>query len=221
MKHASFKFIITFAAFAYAFMVANTFAHEWEDFKMGFLYGSGAADKNDSKLAGEVYFLTLAPKSDVLSFPEKIQNLKTEATLNARFHKLKVLQPADQPLSLKSKIYRVINTIIAFIVFGIYIYIPFQFYQFIQAVNKGTIFDEKTVQKIRRIGNSLILIFCCISVSSVLFYEIKQELFQFEEYKIIRGKVDGIWLLIGLVMMIIAEMLSRGVEMKKEQELTV
>jgi len=65
------------------------------------------------------------------------------------------------------------------------------------------------------------LIFCCISVSSVLFYEIKQELFQFEEYKIIRGKVDGIWLLIGLVMMIIAEMLSRGVEMKKEQELTV
>jgi len=59
MKHASFKFIITFAAFAYAFMVANTFAHEWEDFKMGFLYGSGAADKNDSKLAGEVYIRSL------------------------------------------------------------------------------------------------------------------------------------------------------------------
>jgi hypothetical protein len=52
-------------------------------------------------------------------------------------------------------------------------------------------------------------------------YRINISIFSFTDYKIVMGYMDGIWLLFGIVVLLIAEILSKALALKEEQELTI
>jgi hypothetical protein len=54
-----------------------------------------------------------------------------------------------------------------------------------------------------------------------LTYKRNCQLFDFNGYTLKIDSVDPIWLLLGIVVLLIAEIISRGNALKEEQELTI
>jgi hypothetical protein len=52
-------------------------------------------------------------------------------------------------------------------------------------------------------------------------YKINCSLFSFAEYDLVMDSMDGILLLFGIILLIIAEILSKAQALKEEQELTI
>ncbi|MFA9391484.1 MAG: DUF2975 domain-containing protein [Prolixibacteraceae bacterium] len=222
MKKLKFNTLISIVMISYVVLLAATFLNEWEDMKMGFIQGYSAASlEKENKKGDDVYYLTVKPKESVLSFPEKLQNIKLNQEVKFRHHKMKVVLPAGKFLSKKDKIFGVITVFLSFIVFVVYLYIPFQFYGIMKNMQKELFFDLSNKKRFNNIGIALSFAFWSIFLGNHLFFQIKNSLFEFEDYVIIRDQTNFIWMLLSLVCLIVAEMISRGIKMKKEQEFTI
>lgn len=218
------KILATFSIIAYLLLIASTFVREWEDMKIGIIQGSqDAQSENTSKNVpkNDVYFLTVAPKKSVLSFPESLLNLKTQNNVELRYHKMKVILSEGITLSNKDKLLKFICTLCALIVFAVFVFLPYQFIKLMRSLRKEEFFDIQNIKRFGYIGKALIILYLAMAISNDFYYEISKSLFEFENYKIIKDGNDIIWLLIGLVFLIVAKTISQGVEMKKEQELTI
>ena len=220
MKSIKLKLLVTFSIFAYFLLFVSTFAREWEDMKMGFIQGYQDAESKNT-LKNDVYFLTVAPKKSVLSFPESLLNLKTQNDVELRHYKMKVNLPDGITLSKKDKLLKFICTLCAFIVFAVFIFMPFQFFKLMQSVKNEEFFDSKNVRRFGYIGKALVVAFLAITISNNFYYQINKSLFEFDNYKIIKDGNDVIWLLLGFVFLIVSKMISQGVDIRKEQELTI
>lgn len=222
MKKSSLNALLLFAGIAYLLMMIINVVHEFEDAKMGYIQGLNAAKGEEATIeTGDVYYLTVEPKENVLDFPETIHNQKYGIDETVRFHKMKAFVPDGRDNSIKVKVYNALLVFVMLVMFSVYLFIPFQFYEFINAVNKGRFYETSTIKRIDRIGRSLLLLYFCFAATSMMNYNVENTLFKFENYNIVREKIDVLWLLLGLVFMIIAAMFQKGIELKKENELTI
>lgn len=222
MKNIKFKSIISIALVCYIIFIASIFVDELEDMKVGFLQGKNAASRliNDEQ-GSDTFYISVAPKVSVLNFPETMENIKCNEEIKIRYYKMKVMQPIGLKLNLRNKIYRVICTFLAFVVYAVFVFIPFQFYGLMKTLQKEIFFDVKNKKRFINIGAALGIAYWAIFLANYLSFQISNSLFEFKDYVIIKEHTNVIWMLLSLVTLIIAEMISRGIKLREEQDLTI
>ena len=201
------------ATLAYCIMILSSFTQEWDDFKLG--YEEGKA------LEIQTYFLDLKAKESFSSFPDSITNLKTGENIKIRHDKAQV-RAAISPESGKSiNKFQVIEILLSFLVFFIALYIPVLFFKLMKTLRNELIFDKKNIRYMRRIGILLLVYYFVTLIFNHLIYIKNVTMFDFSGYIIQREPNDFIWLLLGIVVLLFAEILSKGSEIQEEQDLTI
>jgi hypothetical protein len=226
IKKKKLSLLVVFAGIAYVYLFLTMVKNNLDDFLMGFTEGYQDETKHLSKDASEqvqpdVYFMHVKPKSGIMCFPDSLVNLKSGETVNTRYYEMRVATPSNSSQPTIIKVYKGINIFLTIIVLVIFIFIPVKFYQLMKSFKKEIVFDKRNIQKIRLIGKSLILLFLISELLNYLSFEINSVLFNFSNYKLVQERPEVLWLLFGIVVLIVAEIISRGSVLKEEQELTI
>lgn len=88
-------------------------------------------------------------------------------------------------------------------------------------IDRTVFFEKENIGLLRSLGIELLIVYLGNVLLNFMDYKINISIFSFSDYKIAMGYTDGIWLLFGIVVLIIAEILSKALVLKKEQELTI
>lgn len=213
------------AGLTYAFMIVNVFSSDWDFWQMSFNRGVLSAEYNKwGDVIGhtpvESYEFFVKSKNGFASFPDSLVNLKSNQTIKAKYAEMSVLVPTSNSYTspLVSEIFLGLLAILICIVF---IRIPIHFYKLIGLIKKEFIFEQKCIRLLRWLGLELLVVYFGSVLGVYLNHQINCSLFSFSEYELVMELIDPIWLLLGIVVLLIAEIFSKALVLKEEQELTI
>ncbi|MDO5665714.1 MAG: DUF2975 domain-containing protein [Bacteroidia bacterium] len=226
-SRSNFKLIAlsVLAIIAYGFMIVYTVARDMDDFYTGYDRGSSQAmlenDEIETPLK-DVYYLNLKPKAGHRSFPDSIQNLTTNTYTHFRSHYIKAETAFDSGLTQKIIRYQIAQGVVSFLMMILMFWIPILFFRFIASLMNEIIFDHKNIRMLRRLGFIILTFYAGYFIFEWCSLKMNRILFEFENYKIVfSNDAQFIWVVIGIVVLLFAEILSRGNKLKEEQELTI
>jgi len=198
---------------AYCLLILSSFTNGWDDFKLGFEEGYS--------LKVQTYFVDLKAKESISTFPDSITNLKTGTNINIRYDKAQI-RAAVIPVTEKSvEIYQIIETLFSLIVLSIIICIPILFFKLMKSLIHEVIFDKVNIRYMRLIALLLVVYYLIDLLTNYVSYQMNVALFNFADYTIKREPTNMIWLLLGCVLFLFAEILSKGSIIQEEQDLTI
>jgi hypothetical protein len=201
------------ATIAYIFIILNSLASNWDDFRLGY---------NDGKSHNlETFYVNLKARDGYTAFPDSIINLNTNNYVNIRHDCSQVRASLPPDLRNKADKWGTLEILLSLFIVIIVIYIPVLFFRLMKSLINDVVFDFKNISRLRKIGYSL-LVFYVIDVALNQIYYIKNSLlFDFSGYVIQRESADMIMLLLGIVVLLFAEILTRGSIIKEDQDLTI
>lgn len=203
------------AILAYCLLLLSSIVDGWDDFKLGFKEGFKDTPKK------EFYFVDMKAKQGFASFPDSIINIKTGDKVNIRYDKAQ-LKATIVPIQGKSLfIYELIESLLALVIFFIGIYIPVLFFKLMSTLYLEVVFDEKNIRYIQKIGILLLLFYVVYFIFNYISYLVNISLFTFSNYTIQREPTDIVWILLGIVVLLFAEIVSKGSKIQEEQDLTI
>jgi hypothetical protein len=213
-------------AVIYAFLLGYLFYQGVYDFYAGIK--QAMEETTDKKITGErseieVYHFKVEPNAGRYTYPETVINNVDEQSMQAEVseYKIKTTTMGDK-LPAYLIVLGYVRTFMAFVVlFGLF-YIPFLFFKTIASVVKDRVIDDKTIRRIQRMGRIVTGYF----IIDLFFYRILgvitvEHLFQLQHYKPVVDYTDCTLLILGLVLLLLAEILKVSLKMKEEQELTI
>lgn len=212
------------AGMTYVFLIVNTFSSEWDYMKMAFNEGALGAEYNKwGDVVGhhpvESHQLFIRAKNGYTSFPDSIVNLTDNQIIKARYNDVIVLTSPKE--FNHSTVTRIIATITSFMLAVVLILIPIHFYKLIGLIKKDILFDRFNVRLLRKLGLELLLVYVGVMIILYVYHQETSAQFRFSDYDIVSETMDPIWILLGIIAFMIAEILSKAVSLKEEQELTV
>jgi hypothetical protein len=221
--------IFTFLAVAaYCYMAFSSFAGGWDSFKLGYWMEANREIADKSIMADEslktpksVHWVSLKPAGGYQDFSGAIRNDKDGSLLDARFTGVLVALSDDYDPPGKVVLYKFIDGTLHLILFIILIVLPVRFTRLMLSIKKGAIFNRKNVNRIRSIGIMAILIYIHSIAHLNLNLRINQILFDIPDYIISRPLANASLLVVGTAVLVIAEILSKGLDIKTELELTI
>ncbi len=208
-------------------MIASSFDIGWESYKLGYWMGSGGVNNQtvgtppNPDVPKSVHRISLKPEGGYRDFSTKVHNNKDGSILDARFSGVQVALPHNFDTPRKVVLYDFIDGILMFILMFIFIMLPIKFARLMLSIKKESIFNKKNVNRIRSIGIMVILIYIVTIVHKYIHLSINQILFDFPDYIISGPSTDATLLVVGTAVLVMAEILSKGLEIKREQELTI
>ena len=203
------------AILAYCLLLLSSIVDGWDDFKLGFKEGFKDTPKK------EFYFVDMKAKQGFASFPDSIINIKTGDKVNIRYDKAQ-LKATIVPIQGKSLfIYELIESLLALVIFFIGIYIPVLFFKLMSTLYFEVVFDKKNIRYIQKIGILLLLFYVVYFIFNYISYLVNISLFTFSNYTIQREPTDIVWILLGIVVLLFAEIVSKGSKIQEEQDLTI
>jgi len=201
------------ATLVYCLFLFSSLTEGWDDFKLGFQEGYS--------FKVQTYFVDLKAKKSISDFPDSLTNIKTGEKVNIRYDKAQV-RASVIPVQEKSiDKYQFIGTLIALISIFIVIYIPVLFFKLMKTLMHELVFNKKNIWCLRKIAILLIVYYIVEFITNYISYRMNVSLFDFTNYKIQREPADMIWLLLGVVLLIFAEILTKGSKIQEEQDLTI
>lgn len=215
--------LVTLLGITYGFLIGNTFISDWDNIKRSFMEG---AERASSMGPGSIvkksksYHLSLKLKDGIAAYPDSMLNLKNHTILPSINKNVIAFNP-PQKRSIHSLWAGTLSFVLALLVLITYILIPFHFYRLIGLIKKGIIFERENIRLIRYLGIELLIIYFGNVLFNFLSYKNDLSLFSFSNYEIQMDSMDAIWLLFGIVVLLVAEILSRAIALKEEQELTI
>jgi hypothetical protein len=229
LKRKRIALLSILAGIAYLFMIVSSFTDGWDDFLLGFHHDHQdeefSFNTEDGLLDGkqlDVFYLSIKPDNGFNSFPETLYNNISEQNVYGRFSSLKVLAEVKETSEFPyARLFDVLNGIMMFIIVLLFIFIPFQFFSLIGNIKKNEVFSPINVRMTRRIGVELISIYLLTSSFYYLDYLNAKALFDFPGYTIRCSTADSLLLVIGIAVLIISEVFSRGIDLKEENELMI
>jgi hypothetical protein len=218
------KIICILFGIAYFFIISEHIVREtFPIFKAGFLQGwREASEQASDRPNDETCYFDVEPKAGVHSYPSSFLNLKTGTWFNAEVvsFRAKIQNPVKLPTGLV--IAEGLGTFLGLFALFLLLYIPVQAYKVIRSMVKNEIFDVSTINRIRKIGYALLIIFGYSACMGVVLYSISRNLIDLEDYNnVFSLKEDYIFLLFGLIILLFAEILKISHTMKEEVDLTV
>ena len=212
------------AGLTYAFLMVNTFASEWDVWQISFNEKALGAKYNKwGDVIGhhpvESNGLRVKPTNGFASFPDSLVNLADNQTLKVQYREMIVLGPPTKPLPLNWRFHMVALSFLILLIVSIRI--PIHFYKLIGLIKREFIYERKTIHLLRWLGLELLIIYFLGLLLLYLFHPIASSLFRFSQYELVRESMDPIWLFLGIIVLLIAEILSKALFLKEEQELTI
>lgn len=201
----------------YAFLVANMFIDGWDEVRPTIQSWQSADPKT---VTSEVHFLTLRPKNGINNFPDSLVNLTNNQTLRMQLRKMAVLIPSSNLESAPTALYFLLSSLFVIAFFRI----PYHLYKILNLMKNNRVFDRKNISLLRWLGAELLTIYFVMVLNSSVgsnlygFYSIPVNL---SNYDIVKTSVDPICLLLGIIAFLIAEIFSKALVLKEEQELTI
>lgn len=225
LKTKNIPILAILAGMTYAFLIFNSFSSDWDSWKMSFNEKTLGAEYNKwGDIIGykptESYSLSVRPKNGFASFPDSLVNLKTNQCIKTKYKEMIVLGSPSKlaPTSMGSK---VLLTFLAILLLVVSIRIPIHFYKIIGLFKKEFIFERKSIWLLRWLGLELLIIYFGGVFAMYMFQQIDRSLFSFSDYELVTDSMDAIWLLLGIVVLLVSEILSKAMVLKEEQELTI
>lgn len=176
---------------------------------------------NEKEKSESIYFYAI-PKEGRRAYPTPLLDTKSGNTIQAEvnhFH-AKITNPAPLPSWIV-----ITNGFLIIFSFGmifLMIFIPVQAYKVIRSIIRNEIFDIGNINRIRKVGYSLLTIFVFLVFFAFISTITAQKLVELADYKIIfTVQEEYTFLIIGLLILLFAEILKISHKMKEEQDLTV
>ena len=191
----------------------SSFTNGWDDFKLGFEEGYS--------LKVQTYFVDLKAKESISTFPDSIKNLKTGTNINIRYYKARIRAAVISVTEKSIEIYQMLEIIISLIVLSIIICIPILFFKLMKSLIHEVVFDKINIRYMRIIALLLVVYYLIDLLTNYITYQMNVALFNFADYTIKREPTNMIWLLLGCVLFLFAEILSKGSIIQEEQDLTI
>lgn len=201
------------ATVAYIFIILNSLAISWDDFRLGI------EDGKSRNL--ETFYVNLKAREGFSAFPDSLINIKSNSYVNIRHGSSQVRASLPPDLKRKAGKWMIAEFILSIGIVLIVIYIPILFFKLMKSLMNEVVFDAKNINRLRNIGFSLLLFYVIEIALNQLFYLKNSALFDFSGYVIQRESADMMMLLIGIVVLLFAEILSRGSAIKEDQDLTI
>jgi hypothetical protein len=230
------KILCILFGIAFFYVVGESFIRDFiPNFTAGFTAGFKAGRERGNKEANrlfeketeseqsqsEIFHFYIKPQDGSYSFPTTLLNLRTGRPIQAEFF-IASVKAENVQFSAWLMVGHWILLILAFPFLFLALSIPILTYKVIRSIVKNEIFELQNIQRIRRIGYFLLILFVLSVYASFISVAEAQSAIRLENYKItfsIQG--EYYWLLFGLVTLLFAEILKISHTMKEEQDLTV
>jgi len=193
-------------------------------FKAGIEKGVDSSEKGEIPTVSATGFfhIYLKPDKGYRSFPTTMINQLDGKPMKTEIEKMIVeISDVKEQLPKGTVVNDIFLTIFSFFTLFVSVLIPIQTFRIIRSISKNKIFDPKNIKKLRSIGYALIAVFVAGIVVAFLHYRVATSVVNIEGYSV-QMKWENITLVIlGLVVLMFAEVLKVSVQMKEEQDLTV
>ncbi|TVQ10226.1 MAG: DUF2975 domain-containing protein [Bacteroidetes bacterium] len=216
------------AALAYGFIMLNDLFSDIHSVRSGFdgdefriIHNEQVYDESQSLTHPKVYFLQIKPSRGYRHYPDQIKNLKTETILPTRFSHAEIAIPENYEFPTGIKTLKTINLFVIFSIIILFIIIPFTFIRLLWSLYNGWVFHLKNIQSTRKLGFLLITTYILIGCSNYLSHLIHQKIFYFQDYRLAFRLTDNYLLIMGIALLLMSEIMVRGLQLKEEQDLTV
>ena len=212
------------AGLTYAFMMVDSFASEWDIWQISFNEKALGSEYNKwGDVIGhhpiESNLILIKPTNGYSSFPSSVVNLVNNQTIKAQYRQMIVLGPPSKPKF--STVELIVLTFLVIMQFIVSIRIPIHFYKLIGLIKREYIYERKSIHLLRWLGLELLIIYLGGLLLLYMYHQMSSSLFRFSDYEIVMDSMDPIWLFLGIVVLMIAEILSKGLAIREEQELTI
>ena len=213
------KILPILALVFYFFLVLSTFVSGIDDFQLGFAEGTENAKSASNKMT---YYVSIKPRNGVLSFPDTVMNLKTNSAVSFKYDNVALIKADKNAVHDRLVIkYQVLSNIMMLLIFVLVILFPIYFVKIMFSMKNGVVFEKKNIRWVRRIGEFLLMYYLFNYIFDWSQYKINNTLFEFNEYVVEKASTDLIWLLLGIIVLLFAEILTKGTILKEEQDLTI
>lgn len=200
----------------YVVIIVNSAYQGRADFMEGFKQGV------NKDFSSEVYSLNLEPKDGKYTFPEQLKNEKNNLYISVEANKYLIkTNTSYDTVPSGLKIIKLVSIVfIAFLAFSL-LFSPILFFSIIYSITKNRIITSSLILRTKVLGWLLVLfsiieIFYTINETMIL-----QNIINVENYEIVMGQPDYMMLVLGLVILILAEILKMSLKIKEEQDLTI
>lgn len=213
------KVLSILALIFYFFMVLSTFLGGIDDFKIGYAEGSENAKTKSGKMS---YYVCIKSKNGVLNFPDTLTNQKTNLPVSLKYNDVALIK-ADKNIVLDKVItkFQILSGVMMFLIFALVVLFPFYFVKIMMSMKNGVVFVKQNIRWVRKIGELLLMYYAFNFIFDWSQYKINATLFEFKDYLVVKASTDTIWLLLGIIVLLFAEVLSKGTILKEEQDLTI
>ena len=210
----------------YIVLILSSFVSGVDDFMLGFEEGmkkaSSMKEKNiSSEKPKTVYFLDLKAEPDFSTFPDSVNNLKENKQTEIRYHKAQAHYVEFTGTGGQVLFYQISQILLSLITLVIITLIPLFFIKLNGRLKKEQVFDQTNIRYMRWIGSLLLLYYLVSFLGNWVVYSMNIQMFEFADYTIQFEQPGLIWVLLGVVVLLFAEVLSRGYKLKEEQDLTI
>ena len=225
-KNRRLGVLTVLAIIIYIALILSSFFSGIDDFMLGFEEGMKKGecvkeDKVQTKNLTTIYFLDLKAKPGFSTFPDSIGNMKGNGKIAIRYDKAQARYEDFSEKGANSTFYNILQILLTLLTLVIITMIPVLFIKLNIRLKKELVFDKRNIKNMRWIGILLMLYYVVSFLQNWVVYSMNVEMFEFRDYIIQFEQADLIWVLLGVVVLLFAEVLSRGSKLKEEQELTI
>jgi len=205
-------------------VIYNAMADFWFGFKRGF--ESVQIDKETKTIHSisslGYFYLKLTPTEGSRSFPDVMLNQLDGMPMKVEIENMVVgLSNAKELLPKGTVPIDIIMFTMAFFALFLMLFVPVQTFRIVYSITKDKIFNADNIRKLRFIGYALLTFFTADVIFNFLHYWIAARVIQVEGYVLRMSWDNATLVLLGLVVLMFAEVLKVSVRMKEEQDLTV
>jgi len=221
--------IITIAiSLVYVAMIGGFIHNEMADFVYGFKQGFNEGMKCDGKegmstlSATGTFFLTMKPENGLRSFPSMMLNQLDRKPMKAEIETVVVeMSDVKNKLPKGTLVADVCSIFLSLFALLVMALIPIQTFRIVRSITKNKIFDSANIRKLRSIGYALLVFYAATIVVSFLHYLIASHVIHVDGYVLKMDWGNTTLVVLGLVVLMFAEVLKVSVQLKEEQALTV
>ena len=193
-------------------------------FKIGFKEGFESVENGrmPSLSAAGCFFISLKPENGFRTFPSTFRNQMDRKPMKAEIEKMVVeLSDVTEQLPKGTFAADICSLFLSFFALFVMVAIPIQTFRILRSITRDKIFDLSNIRKMRFIGYALLAFYVANFVFCFIHYRIASSVVELDGYKLQMDLGNVTLVLLGLVVLMFAEILKISVQMKEEQDLTV
>lgn len=214
------KLFCILIAICYIGFFVNMFSNDLDDIKESFIDGADSVREEKNTTSLSVWIEPVEKENTTIALSNKTDNKIINSHLKES--RIKVDVPSkDIP------VYFFVTEII-FMIIGVFLFIaivafPILFFNVIYNITKNKIITDKVIFKIRVMGWTLTAFFLFDALIKYVQIAAAKQILNIENYKVASLDFEGniIYLCLGLVSLLLAEIIKVSLNLKEEQDLTI